>query len=315
MTPDRKVGGIKHRRRCARRARVSIPNPAVSENLQLRRGNHSSIMQSRSRRLPALTSLLKPIATAPWHGPSSNRAATARRESKSLSRRQMEAGRIAAGSGRALRLDPFSLPVRFEAADEAADGRRRIVDLHRERVVLRRSVRGMRMALNMPVAALSRRRHPAVRRAANNPPIVDRGRARTRRSGFVAAAVFLAVKPTTSSPNGSRGAACWGCRFWSPKATATCANRSRDRAAAHRSADLAPPPPQRDRAAPAVSAPAPPPRRELPAGPARASRRARDHRAELGPAPRCWGRDAIRSRSCGTILRALQGVNARDMAA
>ena len=69
----------------------------------------------------------------------------------------MEAGRITAGSGRAWacpqRLDPFSLPVRFEAADEAADGRRRVVDLHRERVVLRRSVRGMRMALNMPVAA------------------------------------------------------------------------------------------------------------------------------------------------------------------
>ena len=69
----------------------------------------------------------------------------------------MEVGRIAAGSGRAWacpqRLDPFSLPVRFEAADEAADGRRRVVDLHRERVVLRRSVRGMRMALNMPVAA------------------------------------------------------------------------------------------------------------------------------------------------------------------
>jgi Family of unknown function (DUF6101) len=77
----------------------------------------------------------------------------------------MEAGRIAAGSGRAgaphrasamgtpLRLDPFSLPVRFEAADEAADERLRIVDLHRERVVLRRAVHGMRMALSMPVAA------------------------------------------------------------------------------------------------------------------------------------------------------------------
>jgi hypothetical protein len=69
----------------------------------------------------------------------------------------MEVGRIAAGSGRAglcpLRLDPFSLPVRFEAADAGADERRCIVDLHRERVVLRRSVRGMRMALNMPVAA------------------------------------------------------------------------------------------------------------------------------------------------------------------
>jgi hypothetical protein len=65
----------------------------------------------------------------------------------------MKIGRTTAGSSRALRLDPFSLPVRFEAADEAADERLRIVDLHRERVVLRRSVRGMRMALNMPVAA------------------------------------------------------------------------------------------------------------------------------------------------------------------
>ena len=64
----------------------------------------------------------------------------------------MEAGRIAAGSSRALRRDPFSLPVRFEAADEAADERLRVIDLHRERVVVRRSVRGMRMALNLPVA-------------------------------------------------------------------------------------------------------------------------------------------------------------------
>ena len=65
----------------------------------------------------------------------------------------MQAGRIAAGSSRVSRLDPFSLPVRFEAADEAADEQRRVVDLHRERVVVRRSVRGMRMALNLPVAA------------------------------------------------------------------------------------------------------------------------------------------------------------------
>jgi hypothetical protein len=69
----------------------------------------------------------------------------------------MEAGRLAAGSGRAgaipSRLDPFSLPVRFTAADDGADERLRVVDLHRERVVLRRSVRGIRMALNMPVKA------------------------------------------------------------------------------------------------------------------------------------------------------------------
>jgi hypothetical protein len=43
--------------------------------------------------------------------------------------------------------------VRFSASDAAADGRVRDVELHRERVVLRRSLHGMRMALNMPVAA------------------------------------------------------------------------------------------------------------------------------------------------------------------
>ena len=65
----------------------------------------------------------------------------------------MQAGRIAAGSSRGSRLDPFSLPVRFETADEAADEQRRVIDLHREHVVVHRSVRGMRMALNLPVTA------------------------------------------------------------------------------------------------------------------------------------------------------------------
>jgi Family of unknown function (DUF6101) len=81
----------------------------------------------------------------------------------------MEAGRSAAGSSRGLRLDPFSLPVRFEAADAAADECLRVVDLHRERVVLRRAVRGMRMALNMPLSAF---RGVAIRLtgAPNEPP-------------------------------------------------------------------------------------------------------------------------------------------------
>ena len=56
-----------------------------------------------------------------------------------------------AGSGRALRLDPFGLPVRFCASDAGADGRVRDIELHRERVVLRSSLSGMRMALNVPV--------------------------------------------------------------------------------------------------------------------------------------------------------------------
>jgi hypothetical protein len=43
--------------------------------------------------------------------------------------------------------------VRFAAADHAADEGLRVVDLHRERVVLRRAVRRMRMAVNLPVAA------------------------------------------------------------------------------------------------------------------------------------------------------------------
>src|SRR5450830_785460 len=70
-------------------------------------------------------------------------------------RRQMRSGGCPAGSGRALRLDPFCLPVRFAASDAAADERVRHVELYRERVVVRRSLRGMRMALNMPVSAFA----------------------------------------------------------------------------------------------------------------------------------------------------------------
>ena len=62
-------------------------------------------------------------------------------------------GGCPAGSGRVLRLDPFTLPVRFAATELAADERVRYVELHRKRVVVRRSLRGMRMALNMPVSA------------------------------------------------------------------------------------------------------------------------------------------------------------------
>src|SRR4026208_996188 len=62
-------------------------------------------------------------------------------------------GAGAPGRGPARRLAPFGLPVRFCASDAAADGRVRDIELHRERVVLRRSLSGMRMALNMPVKA------------------------------------------------------------------------------------------------------------------------------------------------------------------
>jgi hypothetical protein len=66
----------------------------------------------------------------------------------------MEAGgALPAGSGRALRLDPFTLPVRFPARDAGADGQMRQVELDRDRVVLRRAVRGMRMKIRLAVDA------------------------------------------------------------------------------------------------------------------------------------------------------------------
>jgi hypothetical protein len=43
------------------------------------------------------------------------------------------------------------LPVRFDAHDSRADGGLRQIELHRERVVLRRAVHGMQMAVNVRV--------------------------------------------------------------------------------------------------------------------------------------------------------------------
>jgi hypothetical protein len=65
----------------------------------------------------------------------------------------MRSGGCPAGSGRAQRLDPFALPVRYAASDAAADGRVRDIELHRSRVVVRRTLSGMRMALNLPLSA------------------------------------------------------------------------------------------------------------------------------------------------------------------
>jgi hypothetical protein len=68
-------------------------------------------------------------------------------------RRQTSTGGISpAGSSRALRLDPLSLPLSFHAQDVRADGGVRQVEIHRERVVLRRAVSGMRMAVNIRVS-------------------------------------------------------------------------------------------------------------------------------------------------------------------
>ena len=69
-----------------------------------------------------------------------------------MRRQTATCGIAPAGSSRSLRLDPLSLPVRFDAHDPRADGHVRQIELHRERVVLRRAVRGMQMAINVRVA-------------------------------------------------------------------------------------------------------------------------------------------------------------------
>jgi Family of unknown function (DUF6101) len=58
-----------------------------------------------------------------------------------------------AGSGRLLRLDPACLPIHYETHDGGADGRVRSIELDRHRVVMRRHVRGMRMAFNLPLGS------------------------------------------------------------------------------------------------------------------------------------------------------------------
>jgi hypothetical protein len=57
-----------------------------------------------------------------------------------------------AGSSRALRLDPCALPVSFTTGDARADERLRLIELDRERVVVRRAVRGVRMRLSLKVS-------------------------------------------------------------------------------------------------------------------------------------------------------------------
>ncbi|CAN5209339.1 DUF6101 family protein [soil metagenome] len=50
-----------------------------------------------------------------------------------------------------LQLDPHSLPVSFEARDGRADGGVRHIELNRDRVTVRRTLGGMRMAINVAV--------------------------------------------------------------------------------------------------------------------------------------------------------------------
>jgi hypothetical protein len=64
-------------------------------------------------------------------------------------RRQSTSEACLAGSGRSSRLDPSFGPVQFSAHDTRADGNVRQIELHRERIVLKRTLRGMRMSIQM----------------------------------------------------------------------------------------------------------------------------------------------------------------------
>jgi hypothetical protein len=68
-----------------------------------------------------------------------------------LRRQNRAGGSPAAGSGRALRLDPHSLPIRYTTVDTRADNRSRTVEIDRNRVMLFRSVNGVRMRLRIPL--------------------------------------------------------------------------------------------------------------------------------------------------------------------
>jgi hypothetical protein len=69
-------------------------------------------------------------------------------------RRQTQIGGIIpAGSSRAERLDPFTLPLRFAVSDLAADQRVRQVELSHERVIHRRAVAGIKMTIKVAVNA------------------------------------------------------------------------------------------------------------------------------------------------------------------
>jgi hypothetical protein len=67
-------------------------------------------------------------------------------------RRQTTGGVNPAGAGGVARHDPLSLPASFEARDTRADGGVRRIELDRDRVTLRRAVRGMRMAINLRIS-------------------------------------------------------------------------------------------------------------------------------------------------------------------
>ena len=72
-----------------------------------------------------------------------------------MGRQTPTGGVTPAGSGCAERLDPTVLPVRFTASDARADGRVRHVELTRDHVIIRRTLKGMPLKIRVPVSAFT----------------------------------------------------------------------------------------------------------------------------------------------------------------
>ena len=189
----------------------------------------------------------------------------------------MRSGGCPAGSSRVQRLDPFALPVRFAASDAAADERVRDIELHRERVVVRRSVAGVRMAVNLPLSAFSgvglevrtneAGAHCAVVLAHKDPGLV--------------LPLFLSREADDAMAEWRAWAAALGLPLLLHDEETGWRERSRAHGpGAYLSDATAPPPPQRAEAAPAVASDVSEARKARCRDAGRA-RRARDHRAQL----------------------------------
>src|SRR5215831_3035891 len=126
-----------------------------------------------------------------------------------MGRQMVLGGAIPVGSSRDQRLDPFALPLRFTAIDAGADERQRDVELSRERVVLRRAVRGIRMAVNLPVTAFL----GIVLRLTPRGDAPDLATlSLEHRDQALSVPLYSLPTSTTSSPSGSCGPRCSTCR-------------------------------------------------------------------------------------------------------
>lgn len=138
----------KHFARRGNKSLSALPQASVNHAGQAS-VNHAD--RSKPRKL-RLTSLFKRFRTPLWQASPIDRTDKSGGENKAVRRQTATGGSNPVGSSRALRLDPLSLPIRFDAHDVRADGGIRQIELHRERVILHRAVAGMRMAIKVRVS-------------------------------------------------------------------------------------------------------------------------------------------------------------------